>query len=156
MSRMRILTTQEQDLLDHPPVFNYAQRKQFFNLPKTLMDTAKTLRSPSSQVGFLLMCGYFKASKRFFLPQDFHPRDIEAVANQLDFYAADFKPGGYRETTRLRHQKIILNFYGFQLFDKSAEQLGVVSRNPRKFRHPNSSPATSTSRSIILPPLWNV
>ena len=117
MSRMRILTTQEQDLLDHPPVFNYAQRKQFFNLPKTLMDTAKTLRSPSSQVGFLLMCGYFKASKRFFLPQDFHPRDIEAVANQLDFYAADFEPGGYRETTRLRHQKIILNFYGFQLFD---------------------------------------
>jgi len=31
-----------------------------------------------------------------------------------------------------------------------------VSRNPRKFRHPKSSPARSASRSIILPPLWNV
>ena len=35
-------------------------------------------------------------------------------------------------------------------------QDGVVSRNPRKFCHPNSSPATSASRSIILPPLWKV
>lgn len=33
---------------------------------------------------------------------------------------------------------------------------GVLSRNPRNFRHPNSSPATSASRSIILPPLWKV
>ncbi|EFF46519.1 transposase IS3/IS911 family protein [Xanthomonas citri pv. aurantifolii str. ICPB 10535] len=30
---------------------------------------------------------------------------------------------------------------------------GVVSRNPRKFRHPNSNPATSASKSIILPSL---
>ncbi|MDE2600454.1 MAG: hypothetical protein KGL40_12610 [Rhodocyclaceae bacterium] len=33
---------------------------------------------------------------------------------------------------------------------------GVVSRNPRFFRHPSSSPATSASRSIILPSLWKV
>ena len=34
--------------------------------------------------------------------------------------------------------------------------LGGVSRNPRKFRHSKSSPARRASRSIILPPLWNV
>ena len=33
---------------------------------------------------------------------------------------------------------------------------GGVRRNPRKFRHPKSSPARSASSSIILPPLWNV
>ncbi len=33
---------------------------------------------------------------------------------------------------------------------------GVVSRNRRKFRHPNSSPATSASRSITLPLLRKV
>ena len=33
---------------------------------------------------------------------------------------------------------------------------GVVSRNPRNFRQPSSSPATSASRSIILPSLWKV
>jgi transposase len=33
---------------------------------------------------------------------------------------------------------------------------GGLSRNPRKFRHPNSSPATSASKSIVFPSLWNV
>ena len=33
---------------------------------------------------------------------------------------------------------------------------GGLSRNPRKFCHPKSSPAKSASRSIILPPFWNV
>ena len=33
---------------------------------------------------------------------------------------------------------------------------GVLSRNRRNFRHPSSSPATSASRSIILPSLWKV
>ena len=35
-------------------------------------------------------------------------------------------------------------------------QIGVVSRNRRNFRHTNSSPATSASRSNILPSLWKV
>lgn len=34
--------------------------------------------------------------------------------------------------------------------------VGVLSRNRRNFRHPSSSPATSASRSIILPSLWKV
>ena len=78
MPRMRILSTQEQEDFDRPPVFGYAERKQMFSLPKSLLETARTLRTSSSQIGFLLMCGYFRASKRFFLPQDFHARDIEA------------------------------------------------------------------------------
>jgi IS5 family transposase len=46
-----------------------------------------------------------------------------------------------------------------RLVDRLDEKLprgGGVSRNPRKFRHSKSSPARSASRSIILPPLWNV
>lgn len=35
-------------------------------------------------------------------------------------------------------------------------QMGVLSQNRRNFRHPSSSPATSASRSIILPSLWKV
>ncbi len=33
---------------------------------------------------------------------------------------------------------------------------GVLSQNRRNFRHPSSSPATSASKSIILPSLWKV
>ncbi|MBK3463038.1 hypothetical protein [Pseudomonas haemolytica] len=36
------------------------------------------------------------------------------------------------------------------------ELLGVVRRNPRNFRQPSSSPATSASRSMNLPSVWKV
>lgn len=36
------------------------------------------------------------------------------------------------------------------------DRMGVLSQNRRNFRHPSSSPATSASRSIILPSLWKV
>ena len=45
------------------------------------------------------------------------------AANLLDLSASDFEPDALPETTRLRHQKMILDFYGFRLFDASAEQL---------------------------------
>ncbi|WP_256806771.1 hypothetical protein [Pseudomonas kurunegalensis] len=34
--------------------------------------------------------------------------------------------------------------------------IGVVRRNPRNFRQPSSSPATSASRSMNLPSVWKV
>lgn len=123
MPRMRILTTQEQKDLDFPPVFNHADRKQVFSFPKSLMQAALALRTSSNQIGFLLMCGYFKASKRFFLPRDFHLRDIEAVVRILNKSPSDFIPSDYVKTTRLRHQKLILDYFGFRLFDAVAERL---------------------------------
>ena len=123
MPRMRILRASEQEAFDSPPLFNHEQRKQYFAFPNVLLDTAKTLRTPTSQVGFLLLCGYFKATKRFFLPQDFWQRDIEAVARELDLEGTAFNPNEYTETTRLRQQKTILEFYGFQAFDSRSEAL---------------------------------
>ena len=121
MPRMRILTANEQEAFDKPPLFDHRERKQFFNVPKALMDIAAALRTPSSQIGFLLMCGYFKATKRFYLPQDFHERDILFVAHQLDLGNNDFRAEEYTETTRLRHQRRMLEFYGFTPFDGEAE-----------------------------------
>ena len=40
--------------------------------------------------------------------------------------------------------------------DNDVLLVGVLSQNRRNFRHPSSSPATSASRSIILPSLWKV
>lgn len=71
MPRMQILTTQEQEVFDKPPLFDHLQRKEFFDLPKKLLDIARSLRGPVNQVGFFLLCGYFRATKRFFLPQIF-------------------------------------------------------------------------------------
>lgn len=121
MPRMRILTASEQEVFDQPPLFDHRERKQFFSLPKDLMDTSATLRTPSSRIGFFLMCGYFKATKRFYLPQDFIERDIAFTAHQLNLGDEAFRPDEYAETTRLRHQKRILEFYGFMPFDEKSE-----------------------------------
>ena len=126
MPRMRILTMPEQEAFDAPPLFDHLQRKQFFALPKDLMDIASTLRTTDGQIGFLLTCTYFKATKRFFQPQDFHQRDILFAAHQLDLHDQGFSPEKYTETTRLRHQRRILDFYGYTPFDKSAENVLVV------------------------------
>lgn len=84
------------------------------------MDIARNLRTPNSQIGFLLMCGYFKATKRFYQPQDFHSRDILFAAHQLNLSEIAFQTTQYTETTRLRHQRNILDFYGFAPFGARA------------------------------------
>jgi TnpA family transposase len=117
---MRILTANEQQAFDRPPLFDHRDRKKYFDLPKGLMDIAKNLRTPGGQIGFLLMYGYFKATRRFYQPQDFHERDIEAAARMLGLPSAGFISDAYAKQTRLRHQKIILDFYGFTPFDETA------------------------------------
>lgn len=42
------------------------------------------------------------------------------------------------------------------LLSRGSAKAGVVRRNPRNFRQPSSSPATSASRSMNLPSVWKV
>ena len=120
MARMRILTTNQQDAFDKSPLFDHKDRKQLLTLPKGLMDIAQGLRTPDSRIGFLLMCDYFKATKRFYHPQDFRDRDVAAATRQLNLSDSAFDPTQYTETTRLRHQRQILDFHEFLPFDQSA------------------------------------
>ncbi len=121
MPRMRILSPSEQDIFDHPPVFDHRERKRHFDLPRALIDKAATLRTPVSKIGFLLMCGYFKAAKLFYRPQDFHEADIEAAAKLLGLQGGDFVPEAYAKQSRTRHQQLVLQFYGFVPFERRAE-----------------------------------
>lgn len=136
---MRILTANQQQAFDRPPLFDHRDRKKYFDLPKRLMDIAKSMRTPGGQIGFLLMCGYFKATRRFYQPQDFHERDIEAVARVLGLPRAGFIPDAYAKQTRQRHQKTILDFHGFTPFDQStsgtlAIEIATMARMHRKPR----------------------
>lgn len=118
---MQILTTQEQENFNKPPLFDHMQRKHFFDFSKKLLDIAHSLRNPTNQIGFLLLCGYFRAAKRFFLPQDFHERDIAVVANVLNCSAREFITYEYKKVSRIRHQQLITEYYGFQTFNKTAK-----------------------------------
>ena len=68
---MNILNTVEQEAFESAPVFNSFQRKQYFDFPQAIQQATANLRTPANQLCFLLSCGYFKASKRFFPARTF-------------------------------------------------------------------------------------
>jgi TnpA family transposase len=123
MPRMRILNAIEHYDFDSPPVFNSLQRKKYFDFSDTVYRMATGLRSPTHQLGFLVSCGYFPATKKFFSAKDFHLRDIEYVANKLGLSVELFDREEYNDRTRQRHQQIILKFYGYRAFDDLAKAL---------------------------------
>ena len=122
MPRMQILSSSEQEAFDAPPVFDFRERKRCFDLPKPLLDIATELRSPASQIGFLVMCAYFKAAKKFYNPRDFHAPDIEAAAKLLRLTGSEISPATYPKQTRARHRKLVLDFYGFMPFGRKARK----------------------------------
>jgi hypothetical protein len=135
MPRMRILSANEQELFDKPPLFDHRDRKRFFDFPKGLLDIANSLRTPSGQIGFLLMCAYFKATKRFFRPYNFCERDVEAASRALGLQRTDFSADIYAKQTRARHQKIILDFHGFTTFDDKAKDMLTVEIETMAHKH---------------------
>ncbi len=118
---MRILSAAEQDRFERPPTFDSTERKRYFEFPRSAIDVAEELRTPASQIGFLLAYGYFRATRRFFSPNDFHPRDIAYVANVIDVSSDRFSARTYTDTTRLTNHKRILELQGFRLFNHQAE-----------------------------------
>jgi hypothetical protein len=121
MSRMKILNAVEQEQFESPPVFNSVQRKQYFDFSSELLTLAQDLQTPTNQVCFLVSCGYFKAAKRFFPNRRCSRRDLDYVAQQLGFQPESIDVNSYSATTRLRHERLILDFYGFRPFDSTAK-----------------------------------
>lgn len=131
MPRMRILSSSEQEAFDKPPLFDHRERKKFFQFPKAVLDMAQNMRSHDHQIGFLVSWGYFRATRRFFAPVDFEPRDVAYVSSQLGNDGASTNT--YPDRTRQRHQQRILEFYGFTPFDEKAEialaaEIGTMAR----------------------------
>ena len=52
MPRMRILNTAEQARFEHPPAFNSAEHKRYFDFSQSVMDAVQDLRSPANRIGF--------------------------------------------------------------------------------------------------------
>ena len=116
MPRMNILNAVEQEAFESAPVFHSFQRKQYFDFPQTIQQATANLRTPANQLCFLLSCGYFKASKRFFSARTFHPRDVEYVVGRTGLRLEQIELHLYGKETSSRHRGFILDFYGFKPF----------------------------------------
>ncbi len=113
MPRMKVLNSVEREAFESPPLFNSVERKRCFDFPAALQDIADGLRSATNQVCFLLSCGYFPATRRFYPARAFHPRDLSYLAARAGLVADTVNLAEYDKQTMARHQTVILNFYGF-------------------------------------------
>jgi Domain of unknown function (DUF4158) len=120
MPRMRILTPDEQAAFETPPVFTPIERHHFLQIPESLETLLTTRRSLVNQVGFVVMLGYFRASKRFFARQ-FHQADIDYVTGQLGYLPGLITLETYDKSVQSRHRQLILDYLGFRAFDDHAQ-----------------------------------
>src|SRR6516165_6120406 len=116
MPRMKVLNSIEREAFELPPVLNSAERKRYFDFPVGVQQIAVELRTPTNQLCFLLSCGYFKATHRFYPVQTFRPRDISYVAERSGITTEAVRLADYDKQTMARHQALILDFYGFRPF----------------------------------------
>lgn len=120
MARMKILTSHEEAEFESPPKFNSAERKRFFAFSSVFQEMLESPRTtPTNKVCFLVTLGYFKARRKFFARQ-FIQTDIEFVAHQVGINLLEVSVENYDKATYLRHQRLILQHFGYQAFDELA------------------------------------
>jgi hypothetical protein len=107
-SRLAILTADEIDALYARPIFTIEDRHDYFELTPPEQVALSQLRTPISQIHFILQLGYFKARHRFFR---FALADVEADLRYIHIrYFADLavESALAPSTTHERQQDMIL------------------------------------------------
>ena len=145
MPRMKIFSASEEDAFESPPLFTNAERIRFFTLPAALTESAAALRTPSNRIRFLLAAGYFKARHKFFNRQ-VHLADRDFVAAQLGMSAADLSLGPHYKGTYARHQRLILDCFGFAPFDARAK--GRIAEDIKRLTAVQARPRTVLLEAI--------
>ena len=120
MARMKIFNSLEEAEFESPPNFNSVERKRFFTLSAEFQEFLESPRTtPTNKVCFLVTLGYFKARRKFFARQ-FVQTDIEFVTHQVGAKLLEVSVENYDKATYLRHQRLILQHFGYQAFDEFA------------------------------------
>ncbi len=123
MPRITILNNDDIRAFEDPPQFNEEERKLFFHLPNWAEGLVVSFRTPTNQVGFILQLGYFKASNKFFVARKFYQKDIQFIANRLNYTLDELDFDSYTTRSFLRHQELILSNVGFQKFGNCGKEL---------------------------------
>jgi hypothetical protein len=135
MSTIQILTAAEIRNYESPPHFDSFQRKKFFTLPAGLIEEVESLRNPVNRIAFILQCGYFRASLRFFGKQ-FYPNDIAFLAHRSNIAIPSLLE--IPKQTLNRHRQVIAEFLGYRrLMDADKENLRFeIAESVNRFHRP--------------------
>ena len=122
MTKLAILTPKEQRDFDIPPKLHKIDRPRYFEISSEIRKAGyNKLRGDVNRVGFILQLGYFRASGKFFVTEDFLKRDIQHICKVLEINKKiDIQL--YSETSRKYHRDIILSLSGWVLPDESHDK----------------------------------
>jgi hypothetical protein len=134
MSRLNILSDEEQNEFDYPPALSPDAKALCFSINKELAAKINHLRTPTNKVGFLIQYGYFKACKRFFVVNRFRQEDIEYAARLLGISLRKIDFPQYKKKIPIDHQHAILKLLDFRSFDENVE-LWIEKELKRRVEH---------------------
>jgi TnpA family transposase len=163
MPRRSILSAAERNsLLETPTTQDNLIRRYAFD--ERDLSIIRQHRRPENRLGFAVHLCYMRFPGVILGAEEMPSTPLlRLVADQIDVPMEAWERYAQRAETRREHLLELQTAFGFTTFTtthhyrSAIESLdGVVSRNRRNFRHPNSSPATRASRSIVLPSLWKV
>jgi TnpA family transposase len=112
-----ILNSQDRKEFDSVPVFDSYKRKLFFRVSSQIQDILDKLRTPTTKVAFLLVLGYFKATKQFFNFM-FHTQDIQYICTKLGISISTIDLKTYSRQKFAHHKGIIIELTSWKCFDE--------------------------------------
>ncbi|CAQ81955.1 Tn3-like element ISVsa19 family transposase [Aliivibrio salmonicida] len=122
MTKLAIFTPKEQRDFDTPPKFYKIDRSRYFSISSEIKRSGfNKLRTDINRVGFILQLGYFRASGKFYVKEDFRKRDIKYVCNMLEI-TEKIDINLYSDTSRKYHRDNILSLSGWKLPDESHDE----------------------------------
>lgn len=122
MPRLTILSDEEQNEFDYPPILLADVKSLCFSMTHEVKNKIAHLRTPINQVGFFIQYGYFKACKRFFVVNRFRQEDIEYAARWLGIPVQQIEISEYKKKVSAEHQAAILKLLEYRAFDANISQ----------------------------------
>lgn len=119
----KILNNNEIKEFDTPPVFSNEDREIYFGNSILIEDDLSEIRNDLNKLVFILLEGYFKCCRKFFIPSTFHRKDINYVIKKFNLYIKEVKIEKFNRTTLFRYKDIILKNFGVLAFDEKSKQL---------------------------------
>ncbi len=118
MTIIQILLPSEVIQFDKAPTFNELEKHYYFSMSKAVQAKVSRAEYNTNKIGLIIQYGYFKATGKFYMPIKYRKKDIKFIAKKLKIKDYGKLSEYYRDDTRRKHKKYILEILGFSSFSK--------------------------------------
>ena len=133
MSRVVILSKEEQKAFSTPAILNFIQKEHYFKIPNELKKFVDTLREEKNKIYFYLLYGYYQSDNIFYDVENFHNQDIEYIRDKLCFnineQASDLSERHIRRYRQIIKQYLLINDYTNEIKETLLNEATTLSSN---------------------------